>query len=306
MIKIKENLKLRINYNNLISSSSSQIKQQILFCKLDSFNIYRGFHSSDCMLSDKELEKRINNLSVSESINIKSNINKDISLTSEQAEEMKLSLEKLKNEISNNKVPAGEVYDELKKVSDYINSNENTISSFEEAFPNYVKEKIINSAPSGASEAGDNSSSPVSEDSVFDIVKEISKFFDNCKSKGVSTQNCFEQLKLSSIIEKVKSNSDSETDDLKQKVGDQIMQDLSILEKIGQITLSEVYNKAKEVKDKYNITISPNYTEIGLSLVSYGLLMKAYNKHVYSKPLPKGVAAEELRILTTTKSFSRY
>jgi hypothetical protein len=271
------NEKKSINYNNSIAKKN-------LFCKLEPFNIYRGFHSSVCMLSDKELELRFNKLKEYES----SNMGNDISLSSEKVEEMKSSILNLKNEISNNEVSA-----EFKKVSDYLNdSSDNTVSSFKEVFPNYVKDKLI----------AEKEDSKV--DSVFDVVKEISKFFEDCLSKGGSSHSCIEQLKLSNIVEKVKSNSDK-SEELKQIVGNEIMKDLSILEQVGNITLSDVYNKSKELKDKFNITINPNYAEIGLSLVSYGLLIKSYNKYVASHALPN-VNAEELKILKSSRTFSRY
>lgn len=57
------NEKKSINYNNSIA------KRQTLFCKLESFNIYRGFHSSVCLLSDKDLEIQFKKLKESESSN---------------------------------------------------------------------------------------------------------------------------------------------------------------------------------------------------------------------------------------------
>lgn len=271
------NEKQSINYNNSIA------KRQTLFCKLDSFNIYRGFHSSVCLLSDKDLEMRFNKLKESES----SNRVDDISLSPEKVEGMKSSILNLKNEISED-----EVSDEFKKVSDYFNNSDNTVSSYKEAFPNYVKDKLI-----PAKEVA-------KEDSVFDVVKEVSKFFEDCVSKEGKSQSCIEQLKLSNILEKVKNNTDK-TDDLKQKVGNEIMKDLSILVNLGNITLNDVYIKSKELKDKFNITINPNYAEIGLSLVSYGLLLKSYNKYVAARPLPN-VSAEELKVLKRTRTFSKY
>lgn len=84
------------------------------------------------------------------------------------------------------------------------------------------------------------------------------------------------------------------------------MNELSILEKIGNITLFDIYTKSKELKDKLNIEIKPNYMEMGLSLVSYGLLIKSYNKFVANRPLPKNVSAEELKTIKSVRSFSRF
>lgn len=279
--------KQSINSNFSIAANNRQI---LLLCKLDSFKIYRGFHSSVCMLSDKELENRFNKLKEAESINSEAGVG-DISLNNKTAEEMKLSLLNFKNEISNK-----EVSDEFNKVSDYfkpISDNDNNYSSFQEAFPNYVKNQ------SKASEV------KAEEENVFYVVKEVANFFEECKSKGVKLESCIDQLKLSNIVEKVKPSSDK-SDDLKQKVGTEIMKDLSILDEVGNITLSDLYTKSKELKEKFNITINPNYAEIGLSLVSYGLLMKSYSKYIDTRPLPKNLSAEDLKVIRSSRAFSRY
>lgn len=85
---MKLNKRHSINYNNSI---------QTFFCKFYPF--YREFHSSVCFLSDKELEKRVNELKDS------SSSVEDISISSETGKDMKQSILNVKNEISNNNNP---------------------------------------------------------------------------------------------------------------------------------------------------------------------------------------------------------
>lgn len=260
---------------DLKKTNIKNIKYNTMYCNFN--NILRGFHSSVCLLSDKDLVRRIEKLK-SNSIE-----EKDISLDAETVENMKKSLSDLKSDIS-----IKNVSDEIKEVTDYLNNSNNNTSSFDQAFPNYAKDKGL-------------VDEEVKNQSVFEVVKEVKKILEECASNGYP-EECIEKLKVSNIIDKVLSKDSS--DSLEKKVGDEIVNELTTLEKIGNITLSEIYNKSMEFKDKFNI--KPNYVEMGLSLISYGLLLKSYNKYIDKRPLPTNVTLEELRTIKNTRAISRF
>ena len=180
-----------------------------------------------------------------------------------------------------------ELSKEHHSVSDYLNQNNVELSSFEEAIPNYALKTDL-----------------VDDVSVFEVVKQVQKILDDCVASGYN-KDCFKQIKLSGIVEKVLSNGSSDT--LKKKVGDVILAEYDkIIEKIGQTTLLEVYNKFKDINEKLVTTINPNYKEIGYSLIGYGILIRTFNKIVLDRPIPKSVIGEELKIIQSTRTFSKF
>jgi hypothetical protein len=69
------------------------------------------------------------------------------------------------------------------------------------------------------------------------------------------------------------------------------------------MTVREVTEKVMNYKDKINI--NPNYLEIGVSVISYGLLIKSFNKLVYDKyKIPRG-NIEEIKVARQVKNISR-
>ena len=131
-------------------------------------NRLREFHSSVCLLSDKDFERRIEILKSTSTL-------EDISIDKETGANMKESLLNLKNEISKNNVK-DEIKEEIKEVTDYLNNGINNVSSFGEAFPNYVKDKVL-------------VKEVVNDESVFEVVKEVSKVLEDCASKGYTKDN---------------------------------------------------------------------------------------------------------------------
>ena len=82
-------------------------------------NILREFHSSVCFLSDRELERRLENLRSSNSLE----------LSTETSENMKENLLKLKDEISRNN-ESNDVSDEIREVTDFLNTTKINNSNF--------------------------------------------------------------------------------------------------------------------------------------------------------------------------------
>lgn len=176
---------------------------------------------------------------------------------------------------------------EHQSVRDYLNQNNVELSSFEEAFPNYAEKTKL-----------------VEDVSVFEVVKQVQKILDDCVASGYN-KDCFQQIKLSGIVEKVLSNDSSDT--LKKKVGDVILAEYeTMIEKIGQTTLLEVYNKFKDINENLVTTIGPNYKEIGYNLIGYGILIRTFNKLVLDRPIPKSVVGEELKVIQSTRTFSKF
>lgn len=247
------------------------------------------FHTSVYLNSDvdKDLEKRLDAL---KEVNVSFNKDEDIILSKDSSNDMIKNLEYFKAkylEITNE-----EISQEYKNVNDYLNNNTNSISSFGEAFPNYVKKNALS--------VEDNRG-------VFTVVKELSKIIKECESSGID-ENCLEKIKLSGIVkESLLNTTNSDDYDIKKEVGNVFSYKIrEIFNNIGETTLEEVYNKAKELKSKYDININPNHSELAFNLVSYGLLIRAYNKFIDKYPIPKGLSREELKVLQKVRSFSRF
>ena len=123
--------------------------------------------------------------------------------------------------------------------------------------------------------------------------------------------DCIDKINLSSIIRKVMSNDNVSSDSIQisEEVGTVVRDELinkNIYERIGDITLRDIYENYNKLNENFNLNINPNYKEIGFNLVSYGLLLKSYNKFVYNRPIPTNVVGEELKVIKTTRQFSRF
>lgn len=286
-------------------------KYKSKYCNLNnSYLNLSKFHTSVCLFSDKEedrsAEKRIQELKGSIDSSSKGSVDvKDISLSKEEYDEMKRGLLDFKNEVSN--VCEKDVNDEFNSVKDYLNSTHNNISSIEEAFPNYMKQKEGEAMLRRKIEGEDAPQKKIEgedilndEISVFKIVKELKEVIEKCKSSG-NAEECLNQLKLSKVVGNVLTNNSSE--DLNSKVKGAYFEE--ILNTVGNMTLLELYEKVKQIDSKLELKIALNYKEVGLSLVSYGLLMKGFNKYVYNRPIPKQFQGEDLKTILRAKHVGR-
>lgn len=245
------------------------------------------FHSSVCLFGDNNIEGRLEKLT--ENINI----GKDISLSKSEEESLREGLSKLKTSFSES-----EVSEEISKIKNYFENSNSVVSSFDEAFPNYVvKSDLLEGS--------------VDSKGVFFITDEISKEIKKCINSGTMNSDCIDKINLSSIIRKVMSNDNVSSDSIQisEEVGTVVRDELinkNIYERIGDITLRDIYENYNKLNENFNLNINPNYKEIGFNLVSYGLLLKSYNKFVYNRPIPTNVVGEELKVIKTTRQFSRF
>ena len=242
------------------------------------------FHTSNCIFSkdDKDLEERIKNLS----------IEKEVNLSTEEYDEMKKGLLDFKNEVLN--VSEKDVKDEFNSVMGYLDSTESQISSTEEAFPDYMKK--IEEKDMTKVEGEDL----LNDKSVFNIVKELKEVLEKCKSSDNSDE-CIKQLILTKVINNVLTNNTPE--DINSKVKGAYFEE--ILKTVGNITLLELYEKIKEIDSKLDLKLIWNYKELGLSLVSYGLIMRSFNKYVYKRPIPKILQGEDLKTILRARYVGR-
>lgn len=213
----------------------------------------------------------------------------EIRLSEDSILNMKKEINEFKEEIS--KIRENEITQEVDIVKDYLSNNNNNSSSFDEAFPNYIRESGLNK------EIIDEN---VKDDSISVMLNELNKILKKCKEAGLD-QKCLEQINISGITEKVLSNNNN-TGDIKNKVESLVIEQLN---NIGNITIKELYEKTLKLKDKIDWQSSVNYFEVGSNLVSYGLLLKAFNKYVYNKPLPPGLSAQDMVVLRQVRSIGR-
>lgn len=201
-----------------------------------------------------------------------------------------------------NKIETFEFSKEHQSVSDFFNQSNIEVYSFDEVYPNYAQKTELVAGPEDVS--------------VFEVVKQVKKILDDSAAGAATGYNkdCLKELKLSGIVDKVLPNDSY--DSLKKKVGDVILAEYeTILDKIGalaeperepQTTLLEVYNKFKDINEKLVTTIGLNYRELGNNLISYGILIITFNQLVLYRPIPKSVVGEELKIIQSTRTFSKF
>ena len=73
------------------------------------------------------------------------------------------------------------------------------------------------------------------------------------------------------------------------------------LDTIGSITVKEIYDVTAKHFDKVNL----NYLNIGVNLVSWGLIARNYNKYIHSQPYPAGATAKELAVYRQVRHIGR-
>lgn len=262
----------------------------------------RLFHSTVFLFSDKDLIDRVKNLKEN------NNMEDNIKLSSSEEESLRSGLKKLKKQISN-----PDTSEESLQVSDYFNHGKSESSSFLEAFPNYNKKNNL------IAEESDSHT-------VFEITKEVGEQLKICLSSENQLNNdCVTKINLSDTIKQVMSKESSGSNTLRENVGnvinssgsDNLREDVghvinsslkvkSIQDFIGDIKIREIQDLYTKVKEKLPIEISPNYREIGVNLISYGLLLKTFNKLVYDRPMPTGISNEDLKVVKLTRTISRY
>ena len=73
------------------------------------------------------------------------------------------------------------------------------------------------------------------------------------------------------------------------------------------MTLLEAYEKVKEIDSILNkkIGFDLSYKEVGFSLVSYGLLIRGYNKFIYNRSLDKNIKGEDLKAIMRVNYVGR-
>ena len=191
-----------------------------------------------------------------------------------------------------------EMSTEASKLEKYLIDNPTDISSIEECFPKLVSV---------------NENLPKEETKpIFDITKQVIDEFKICIQNGSINENCVDKIKLSKIIIKaalkLAETSDEQINET-EVISDLVKNELEnsgVLQKIGDITLRDIYEMCKKTDDNLCLRIHPNYKEIGLSLISYGILLNNYNKYVHNRPIPTNLSVEDIRVIKTTKSISRY
>jgi len=139
------------------------------------------------------------------------------------------------------------------------------------------------------------------------LQKKISEELQDCFSSGKLNTECLEKISLSKIIQKVMSNESSELQDLNVEVSNIVKEELTaknFYDYIGNITLRDLYDKYTILTEKYPLKINADHIVIGLNLVSYGLILRSFNKFVHERPIPSNLNAQELKFFLVSIIFS--
>lgn len=215
-------------------------------------------------------------------------------------EEEILNFKKGVEELKNLGTTNSEVEEVNSLLNNYVKENPNNMSSYAEDFPKLV---------SNSSEDLNNISEK-ENNITFNIVKSIYENLERYSNNGTIDENCVKNVNLSELINKViyksvQNPQGSESDKI-EKV-DQIVTDTlekeGIIKKIGEITLKDIYDKMNNLDSLLQIKFTPNY---GFNLVSYGIILRGYNKFVHNKPIASNISAEEVRVIKTTRTITRF
>ncbi len=243
----------------------------------------KEFHSSISLNSNRNEELKI--------VSVVDGTDKSIEL---EAVGLQEGLSQFKEAIKN--IKKEEVETETSNIQNYLDNHETSFSSIEEAFPNYVTQEGFTELTEDELNGG-----------KFEIISKLYKLLEECKAKGLSKE-CLERIKINKILEDVESNDISEGIEgpIISSIREQVLNLDSLKQQISDITLGQIYDKITELKEKINIKVSPNITEIGFNLVSYGLLLKTYNKYVHDRPFPKELVGLDLIVANRVRHFTRF
>lgn len=229
----------------------------------------------------------------------------EIILSEEETQKIKDGIEEFKKnfklEATNSDV------EEVESLLDRYRDHTSISSDYAEAFPKLV---------SNLSEDVNSKSADEEQEKniIFKIVKSIHDKLEQCSKSGNIDENCVKNANLSEIINKVISESkinpqESESDPKIDKIGEVVSGTLEKegwIKKIGDITLNDIYQKSKNLDSLLQLKLTPNYINYALNLVSYGILLRSYNKFVHNRPIPSNLSVEEYRLIKTTRTVTRF
>lgn len=227
-------------------------------------------------------------------------------------------LEDIKNEMLNRPVDAPTILDIVRDESSTFNESFGVHhnGSFKDIIP-YIKsfaerlfQKKVNLEDTKLS-AADKEITIEDEDSNILLEKSLlglREFFNNCKSKE-DILRCAEQYKLAPFFRKVLALEK----DLKLLHPGGILENenqLGLLDKIGQITVKELYDNYQEIKDKLKpiieyLELSPNTLNIGTSFIGYSMVALAGNRIIDRIPMSQSFTAEDIRFASKCKHVSK-
>lgn len=242
------------------------------------------FHTSVSLYSDKGLSKAVE-LEKSNSLNEK------VNMSEKEILEMKQSLLEFKEKLSKSQ----EVSQEVENVKNYL-SNNDSISSFEEAFPNYIKKTDLNKEIGEVDKV---------EEKFSMILEEFNKVLKKCKEENIKEhEDCLKQIKMSDIIKKAYSKENPEEVIIEGLVKRNVNQ---IIEKIGNTTVKEVYDTIldKFINNQIALNVKVEYLEIAANLVSYGILLRSYNRFIHNRPFPSSYNADDLKLARQVRGAAR-
>ena len=138
-------------------------------------------------------------------------------------------------------------------------------------------------------------------------VKSLKEILENCGKANIEDlSECFKKLKISEILAKHKLTP-KENLNLKESIEADVKESIktSMIEKIGDLKVSEVLEMAKSVKDKLNIELKINPVDLAIHLFGYGLLIKSYDGFIQRVKIPKKVSPIHFETMKITSYYNR-
>lgn len=285
-----------LNINIKKNTIHSIFKKPILSRGVPEINL---FHTSSCLYvpGDEITPRIIDDSSRTEQLReLKEEALKGDLINSD----FKSGLDEFKAAIRGYNVVKEEVENEVEEVSEYINTSSENEESFEDTMARFIVSKTDIEAKEAlkylkALKA--SSKERIDYESHLTISTEVLAInLKRCKERGFECANIInitEFLKESKILVDYSSGGQ---DNLLTKITNLFYE---FLERVGSTTIKEAAiiaaEKAENLK-KYteNINMSVNNLSLLANVVSYSLMLRAYNKYIYEKPFPAGFPKERL------------
>ncbi len=118
------------------------------------------------------------------------------------------------------------------------------------------------------------------------VVKSFKKALDECGKEGtIPKSECLNNIKLSELLTKHKSTPNEILDtSIKEEIKESIK--TNMIDKLGDMKVSEVLAMGKSIKDKLYIGLKINPVDLAIQVFSYGVVLKSYDAFVNNVKIP--------------------
>jgi len=178
------------------------------------------------------------------------------------------------------------------------------ISDFKEAFPNYENTSTNNTNSTLDTYKTRSIEEPtdlnlnnniihpyhLKPTQIISIITKIISKLTSDQSNDTYNIDSYKKINISRVVSKILNNEDLEPTNIESIAESALLEELNrtFAESISDITIVQIWDLGISIKEKLDITISPNWSRFGTSaasVISYGLILRTYNKHIHNSPI---------------------